>query len=120
MEPIITRVQKALQKEFSPREIRLNSVGRGKFSGWIISKSFDELTDEERYQKVWKLIKANLTDKDRNRILGFFMFTPLEEKMLFDDNFDIFKASLMKKSSPAKKKTVTAKRKNGRLEQKRR
>ncbi len=120
METIITRVQKALQKEFSPREIRLNPVGRGKLSGWIISKSFDELTDEERHQKVWKLINSNLTDKDRNRILGFFTFTPLEEKMLFDENFDILKASLKKKSSSARKKTATAGRKNGRLGQKRR
>ena len=71
METVITRVQKALQQEFSPREIRLNYVGRGKFSGWIISKSFDELTDEERQQKVWKLIEAYLTEKDRNRIVNW-------------------------------------------------
>jgi hypothetical protein len=120
MEAIITRVQKALRKEFSPREIFLNPVGRGKFSGWIISKSFDKLTDDERHRKVWRLIKANLTDRDRNRILGFFTFTPVEEKMLFDKNFDIFKASLQKKLSSAKKKAATAGRKNGRLVQKRR
>jgi stress-induced morphogen len=119
MEAVITRVQKALQKEFLPREIRLNYVGRGKFSGWIISKSFDELTDEQRHQKVWKLLEANLNEKDRDRILGFFTFTPLEEKMLFDESFDMLKAPVRKKSS-AKKKTSATRRKNSRLGQKRR
>jgi stress-induced morphogen len=119
METVITRVQKALRKEFSPREIRLNYVGQGKFSGWIISKSFDELTDEQRHQKVWKLLEANLSEKDRNRILGFFTFTPLEEKMIFDENFDILKTSARKKPSSARR-TPTAGRKNGRLGQKRR
>jgi len=114
METVITRVQKALQKEFSPREIRLQHIGRGKFSGWVISKSFDDLTDEERQQKVWKLIQANLTEKDRHRILGFFTFSALEKKILFDENFDILWAALNKKSSAARKKTTTAGRKNGR------
>ena len=114
METVITRVQKALQQEFSPREIRLNYVGRGKFSGWVISKSFDELTDEERQQKVWKLIQAYLTEKDRHHILGFFTFTPLEKKMLFDENFDILEASSLKKKSSSVRKKTTAGRKNGR------
>ncbi len=121
METVITRAQKVLQKEFSPREIHFNHVGRGKYSGWIISKSFDELNDEERHQKVWNLIKANLTEKDRSRILGFFLFTPLEKKMIFDENFDILEVSKKKKSPSAKKKaTVTAARKNGRSTSKRR
>jgi hypothetical protein len=119
MEKLMTRVEKILQKEFSPREIRVESAGRGKLDGWIISKSFDKLTDAERQRKVWRLFEAYLSDKDRNRILGFFTFTPLEEKMLFDGNFDILAASLKKKSS-ARKKTSSAGRKNRRLGQKRR
>ncbi len=117
METIVTRVQKVLRREFTPREIRLKPAGRGKLSGWIISKSFDELTDEERQRKVWKLFEA-LNEKDRNRILGFFTFTPLEEKMLFDENFDIFEAFLKKKPSSLRKKTATIGRKNGRTGQK--
>ncbi len=120
METIITRVQKVLRKEFSPREIRVESAGRGKVDGWIISKSFDALNDDERHKKVWDLIKANLTEKDRNRILGFFLFTPLEERMIFDENFDILEAGKKNKSSSAKKKTATAARKNGRAASKRR
>jgi len=113
METIMTRVQKVLQKEFSPREIRLKPTGRGKLSGWIISKSFDELTDEQRYQKVWKLLDANLSEKDRHRILGFFVFTPREEKWIFDgSSYDEFTA-LMEKSRAAKKQAV-GKRTNGR------
>ena len=113
METIMTRVQKVLQKEFSSREIRLKPAGRGKLSGWIISKSFDELTDEQRYQKVWRLLEANLSEKDRHRILGFFVFTPLEEKWIFDgSNYDKFTA-LMEKSPTATKQTIS-KRTNGR------
>lgn len=113
METIMTRVQKILRKEFSPREIRLESAGRGKLDGWIISKSFDVLTDEERQRKVWRLLETYLNEKDRNRILGFFTFTPLEEKMIFDENFNILEASSKKKDSTARKKT-TARRTNGR------
>jgi len=113
METVMTRVQKILQKEFSPREIRLKPAGRGKLSGWIISKSFDELTDEQRYQKVWRLLEANLSEKDRPRVLGFFVFTPQEEKWIFDgSSYDKFTA-LMKKSSTAKKQALS-KRTNGR------
>jgi len=72
MEAIMTRVQKILQKEFSPREIRLKAAGRGRLDGFIISKSFEKLADEQRYQKVWNLIDAHLNEKERNRIFGFF------------------------------------------------
>jgi len=113
MEKLMTRVQKILQKEFSPREIRLKSLGRGKIDGFIISKSFEKLTDEQRYQKVWNLIDAHLNEKDRNRILGFFALTPRDEKWIFDgSSYDEFTA-LMKKSSTAKKQTLS-KRTNGR------
>jgi hypothetical protein len=116
----MTRVQKVLQMEFSPREIRLESAGRGKVSGWIISKSFDELTDEERSQKVWRLLDAYLSKKDRDRIFGFFTFTPLEEKMISDENFDILSASSKKKSSSARKKATNSGGRNSRSGQKRR
>lgn len=119
MDALMTRVRKILQKEFSPREIRLKSAGRGKLDGFIISKSFDKLTDEERQRKVWRLLETHLNEKERNRILGFFTFTPLDEKWIFDGSFDQFEASLKKKSA-AKTKTATAGSKNGRLGQKRR
>jgi len=114
MEKLMTRVQKILQKEFSPREIRLKSAGRGKLDGFIISKSFEKLTDKLRYQKVWNLIDAHLNEKERNRILGFFLFTPLDEKWIFDgSSYAKFEAALKKKSFAAKKKPAV-KRTNGR------
>ena len=110
----MTRVQKVLQKEFSPREIRLKPAGRGKLSGWIISKSFDKLTNDQRYQKVWSLIDAHLSEKERNRIVGFFALTPLDEKWIFDgSSYDEFTALLNKKPHPATKQTL-GKRTNGR------
>jgi len=119
METLTARVQKALRKEFSPREIRLNHVGQGKYSGWIISKSFDKLNDNERYQKVRKLIEASLTEKDRERILGFFLFTPLEERMIVDENFDVLEMN-KKQVSTTRKKTAVASHKDGRTATKRR
>lgn len=120
METVITRAQKARQKEFSPSEIHFNHVRQGKYSGWIISKIFDTLNDEERYQKVCELIEDSLPQKDRERILGFFLFTPLEEELLFDGNINPYEAANKKKnSSSPKKKTATA-RKNGRAVAKRR
>jgi len=113
-------VQKVLRKEFSPREITVEAAGRGKVNGWIISKSFEKLNDDERYQKVWKLIEASLPEKDRNRILGFFLLTPLEKKFIFDENFDFLDNGRKRKTSSAKKKAAAAARKNGRGKAKRR
>jgi len=114
METIMTRVQKVLQKEFSPREIRLKPAGRWKLSGWIISKSFEKLADDQRYQKVWNLINTYLSEKDRNRILGFFVLTPREEKWIFDgSSYDEF-TMLLNKERLAAKKSANGKRTNGR------
>ena len=113
MEPLMTRVEKILRKEFSPREIRLKTAGRGRLEGLIISKSFDKLTDEERQRKVWRLLEMSLSEKDRNRVLGFFTFTPLDEKWVFDGSYDKFEAALQKKLLAAKK-SANGKRTNGR------
>ncbi len=111
MEPLTTRVQKALLQEFSPREVTVEAARRGRVDGWVISKSFEKLNDDERYQKVWKLIEASLPEKDRNRILGFFLLTPLEKKFIFDENFDSLENGRKIKASFSKKKTTSAKRK---------
>ena len=114
----MNRVQKILQKEFPRREIRLKAAGKGKLDGFIISKSFEKLTVKERQRKVWVLLETDLSEKDRNRVLGFFTLTPLEEKWIFDGStYDKFEASLKKKTAALKKKT-TARRTNGRLKRK--
>jgi hypothetical protein len=111
MENIMIRVHKALRKEFSPKEILLQSAGGGMVGGWIISKSFAKLSEFERQQKVWKLFDMYLNEKDRHRIVGFLTFTPLEKKMAFDDDF----ALPSKRKSLAKdaKNTMASSRKNG-------
>jgi len=114
METLITRVQKILQKEFSPREIRLKATGRWKLDGFIISKSFEKLTDAERQRKVWRLLETNLSEKERNRVLGFFTLTPRDEKWIFDgSSYDEF-AALLNKERLAAKKSANGKRTNGR------
>ncbi len=108
METIMERVQKVLRKEFSSKEIILQNAGGGMVGGWIISNAFEDLTAEERQQKIWKLFNTNLTEKDRGRIVGFLTFTPLEKKMAFDDGSDDFAAS-----SARAKKPIAARRNNG-------
>jgi len=114
METLITRVQKILQKEFSHREIRLKAAGRWKLDGFIISKSFEKLTDAERQRKVWRLLETNLSEKERNRVLGFFTLTPRDEKWIFDgSSYDEFEA-LLNKQSRAAKMSANGKRTNSR------
>jgi hypothetical protein len=100
METVKDRVQKVLRRQFSPKEIILQSAGGGMVGGWIISKSFEELDEAERQQKVWKLFDAYLTEKDRGRIVGFLTFTPLEKKLAFDDDFDDFAAPSKRAKKP--------------------
>jgi hypothetical protein len=88
METLIERVRKALRREFLSKELLLQNAGGGMVGGWIISDSFDGLDGMARQQKVWKLFDSYLNEKDRNRIVGFHTFTPLEKKMAFDDDDD--------------------------------
>lgn len=110
MVTLITRVQKALQEEFSPREIIVEAVRPGKVDGWIVSKSFEKLSDQERQRKVWRLIETHLTEKDRKRVLGFFTYTPLEKKFIFEENFDSLGNGGKRKASSSKKKTTPARK----------
>jgi len=109
MENLMQRVEKALRREFSVKELILQDAGKGMVGGWIFSKSFDKLTEIERQQKVWSLFDRYLNERERRRIVGFLTFTPLEKKMIFEDDLDNFKL-LSKKNSSKKKRTTTASR----------
>jgi len=97
MENLIERVRKVLRKEFLSRELLMQNARGGMIGGWIISDSFTGLDVMKRQQRIWKLFESYLNEKDRNRIVGFHTFTPLEKKMAFDDDLD---------ELPAKKKSV--------------
>jgi len=100
METLMERVQKVLRRKFSPKELLMQNAGDGMVGGWIISDSFDGLDGMERQQKVWKLFDSYLNEKDRNRIVGFHTFTPLEKKMAFDDDADDFAAPSKRAKTP--------------------
>jgi len=100
MEKIMERVQKVLRKEFSSKELLLQYAGGGRVGGWIISKSFDGLTAEERQQRIGELFDTFLTEKDRRHIVGFLTFTPLEKKTAFDDDVDDFAAPSKRAKKP--------------------
>lgn len=110
MATLISRVQKALEKEFSPKEILLESARRGMVDGWIISKSFEGLSSLERQQKIHKLLDQYFNLKDRQRILTIFTFTPLEKKILIDEDPEGFELPVKKKSVYARKKATTGRR----------
>jgi hypothetical protein len=113
MEAIMTRVQKALQKEFSPRGITLESVDPGMVAGWIISKSFEGLTGMERTKKIWRLFDKYLDDKDRARIGIMLTLTPLEKKLQLDDDWGDFRMRSKKKPSTRKKAATAGRARNG-------
>jgi hypothetical protein len=92
MENLMERIRKVLRKEFLSKELLLQNAARGMVGGWIISDSFNGLDVMKRQQRIWKLFDSYLNEKDRNRIVGFHTFTPLEKKMAFDDDLDDFAA----------------------------
>jgi stress-induced morphogen len=79
----MTRIKKVLEKEFSPKGIKLERTKSGRISGWVISKSFEGLSAVDRQHKIWKLLDKNLNPDDRDRIVGIFTITPVERKMAF-------------------------------------
>ncbi len=110
MATLIERVQKVLEEEFSCKEILLESAGRGKVDGWIISKSFDGLSGLERQQKIHRLFGQYFNEKDRRRILTIFTITPLEKKILIDEDANGVEMPSMKKALFTSKRTTTTRR----------
>ena len=86
MATLMERVQKVLEKEFSPNEILLEPARHGMIDGWIISKSFDGLSDLERQQRIHGLLEKHFDVEDRRRILTIFALTPLEKKIIIDED----------------------------------
>jgi len=105
MEAIMKRIQKALERRFSSKEISLEPVWGRMIAGWVISKSFDGLTGAERQRKVWSLFEKHLDEKDRARLGIFLTFTPLEEKGVLDEGFDDFAASSKRAKKPVATKS---------------
>ncbi len=123
MATLMARVQKALEKEFSPKEILLEPARRGMVDGWIISKSFDGLSDLERQQKVHGLLEKHFNMQDRRRILTIFALTPLEKKIIIDEEENgLIPAAPKNKTSSSKGTSaiLTVRRRNGHLRPKRR
>jgi len=86
MATLMTCVQKVLEKKFSPKEILLESAGHGMVDGWIISKSFDGLSGLERQQKIHGLLNEYFDAQERRRILTIFPLTPLEKRIIIDED----------------------------------
>ncbi len=81
----ITRIKKALEREFAPREIQLERTKNGRVTGWITSASFDGQSEIERMQRILKLFNEYLSSDDRSRISAIWPITPLERKVLLED-----------------------------------
>jgi hypothetical protein len=114
MARLIERVQRVLEEEFSPKEILLEPAGRGMVDGWIISKSFDGLSDLERQLKIHNLFAKYFTENERRRILTIFPLTPLEKRILIDEESDGYKLPSKKRSSSARRKTaIVGRRRKG-------
>jgi len=101
MATLMQRVQKVLEKEFSSKEILLEPAGRGMVDGWIISNSFDGLSDLERQQKIHGLLERHFNPQDRRHILTIFTLTPLEKKIIIDEDSEGAIYLPMKKNSPS-------------------
>jgi acid stress-induced BolA-like protein IbaG/YrbA len=112
MATLMARVQKVLEKEFSPKEILLEPVGHGMVDGWVISKSFDGLSGLERQQKIHGLLDKYFNSEDRRRILTIFTLTPLEKRIIIDEDPEGSIQLPMKKTSSSVSKT-TRRTRNG-------
>jgi len=113
METAMKRIQKALERRFSSKEINLGPVWGEMIAGWVISKSFDGLSGAERQRIVWSLFEKYLDEKDQSRLGIFLTFTPLEEKRVFDDDFDEFEISAKQTALSKRAKKLMATRNNG-------
>ena len=81
----ITRIKKALGREFAPKEIELKRSKFGSVTGWVTSDSFDGQSEIERMQRIFKLLNEHLSSKDREQVSVIWPITRLERKVLLED-----------------------------------
>jgi stress-induced morphogen len=82
MATTMTRIKKALEKEFSPKEIKLDRTKGERITGWVISDSFEGQPEVDRFHRIWKLLDKYLAGDDHGQISIIFGVTPLEQKRL--------------------------------------
>jgi hypothetical protein len=81
----IVRIRKALENEFSSKEIELKRSKSGSITGWITSDSFADQSEIDRMQRIFKLLDQHLSPEDRERVSVIWPITRLERKVLLED-----------------------------------
>ncbi len=78
MDAIAHKVKNILTNYFAEDEIKLDNEPNGRVSGFIVSKKFLGMDDLKRQVLISGLLRNNISKQERERILGFFPFTPEE------------------------------------------
>jgi hypothetical protein len=81
METLIRKIATMLRKHFRGCEVELETNSRGRISGFLMWNGFKRFEQIERQEKMWKLLRTNLAEKDQLKVSAIFTLTP--EEMAF-------------------------------------
>jgi len=74
------KIIEVLKSHLPEVEVRFDHEPDERISGFIISEKFLDMDHEARQRLVWGLLRAHLTQEERQQVLGFLVYTPEEVK----------------------------------------
>ena len=78
MEKFVRELTDLLRKNFPDCDLEIESVGAGRFGGFIIWNGFEDMEQIDRQREVSKVIKSNLDRAKQSRISALLTMTPEE------------------------------------------
>lgn len=63
---------------FNRDDLHLEDSEGGKVAGFVVSSEFDSLTDMERQDSLWNLLRSFLTDEETYQIIAIITVSPEE------------------------------------------
>jgi acid stress-induced BolA-like protein IbaG/YrbA len=77
----IEEIKRALEKlELEELEIDMEESGSGKIGGFIVSKSFEGMSQTERQNYIWDHLEKELSEEKHKRIRVILTLTPEESE----------------------------------------
>lgn len=79
-------VQDALVRGFAQADVRLAIIpASGNVAGYVVWPGFDNLDEKERLDRVWSVLKRELSKADQDKLSAIFAMTPDEFERTQDE-----------------------------------
>jgi acid stress-induced BolA-like protein IbaG/YrbA len=78
MEQFIQKLTRLLGQHFADADVELESLGSGRFSGFLIWDGFEGQEQIKRQRQVWKVLRSELTATEQLKVAAILTLTRQE------------------------------------------